>query len=56
MVKGVSQAWFTQAERKGFLGLPSLVRLAGAMGYRVELRLEPKEAGKKPLRVEWGQG
>jgi len=49
---GVGRSWVNQAERKEYLELPSLVRLAGAMGYRVRIELEPKEDGKKSLWVE----
>lgn len=51
---GVGRSWVNQAERKEYLELPALVRLAGAMGYRVRIELKPTEAGRKSLKVEFG--
>ena len=51
---GVGRSWINQAERKEYLELPSLVRLAGAMGYQVRISLEPTISGRKPLHADLG--
>lgn len=51
---GSGKSWAHQAERKQNLEVASLVKLAGAMGYKVEIRFEPMVAGRRPLRVELG--
>lgn len=49
---GVSKARISQLERSENIEVATLVRLAGAMGYRVRIELEPTGPGKKPLQVE----
>ena len=48
---GSGKSWVHQAENKENLEVISLVKLASAMGYPVEIRLEPELPGRKPLTV-----
>lgn len=52
---GVSRSRINQLEKSENLEVSTLVRVAEALGYRVQISLEPTQAGRKPLKLEFGK-
>src|SRR5262249_8989779 len=49
---GLSRGRIQQVEKSENVEVATLVRVADALGYAVQISLRPKEAGKQPLKAE----